>query len=116
MAKEKPISLNQAFRAFRKKKRGHNADAVLVVRGTLDQHGNWEVDWEAAHWMPDLPDHCVAPSGLPAGFGTAAAQEIATVSAGDVAEERLGKLGSALGKGAWEFVSDKLSGKYEKEQ
>ena len=110
---KKKITVSQALKALRTMVVGHSkseADAVIVVRGRLNQEGKWDVDWEAAHWMPDLDEACIAASGLPIGFGPAAAQEIASVSAGDVAEERFGRLGAAVGKGLWEALSSRMAG------
>lgn len=107
--KKGEVTITQAFKALRKMGKNKEADALIVVRGRLDQKGEWTIDWDAAHWLPDLPDECIASSGLPAGFGMAAAQEVASVSANDVAEDRLGRFGAALGKGIWDTISERLN-------
>lgn len=103
MTTKKRISVSQALKVLRKMvlpgRKSAESDAVIVIRGRLDQEGKWEIDWEAAHWMPDLDPKCIAPSGLPLGLGAAAAQELASISASDAAEGSLGRFGSALGKG-----------------
>lgn len=113
MKRKTKISVSAALKALRLMAAGKNrtseADAILVVRGRLDQEGKWEIDWEAAHWLPDLEQDCISPSGLPVGFGPAAAHEIAAVSAGDVAETNLGRMGAAVGKGIWDVISDRVS-------
>lgn len=111
MKRTRKIKVIDALKALRRmaSRNKTDADAIIVVRGRLDTEGKWEVDWEAAHWMPDLDPTCIASSGLPVGFGPAAAQEIASVSAGDVAEERFGRFGAAVGKGLWEALSTRLS-------
>ena len=113
MTAKKKISVAQALKALRKMaipgRRNTDADAIILVRGRLDQEGKWEVDWEAAHWMPDLDPAFIAPSGLPLGLGSAAAQELASVSASDAAEDSLGRVGAALGKGIWDAIGSRVA-------
>lgn len=107
--KKRKVTVPQALGALRPMKR-KEADVVLVVRGRLGPDGAWETDWEAAHWMPDLDDSLIAPSGLPAGFGMAAAKEVGSITAGDTAEESLGRFGAAVGKGLISAIETKLGG------
>jgi len=93
------VTKSQALKAMRKMDNRRSADAILVVRGRLDQKGQWSIDWEAAHWMPDLDESMISPSGLPMGFGMEATKEIAAVTANDSAEEGLGRLGAAAARG-----------------
>jgi len=105
------ISPTAALKALRKSKRRGSplADVVFVARGSLDQEGGWSIEWEAAHWLPELSEQDIAPSGLPAGFATAAAQEIGSVAANDAAEKGFGRLGAALGKGAIDAIMGHLN-------
>ena len=112
MSKQKAkISPAVALKALRvaKKRRAAEADVVLAIRGSLDQEGNWAIEWEAAHWLPELSEQDTASSGLPVGFATAAAQELGSVAAGDAAEKGCGRLGAALGKGAIEAIMGHLN-------
>lgn len=105
----KKITASQALKVLRTMSRKRSADAVIVVRGRLNQEGTWETDWEGAHWLPELSEENIAPSGLPSGFAQAAASELGGVTAGDVAEEHLGRFGAAIGKGLWESLSGKIA-------
>ena len=98
----------EALKALRKMDSRKSADAIIIVRGRLDQEGSWDVDWEGAHWMPQLDEAFICPSGLPAGFGMAAAKEIGSVTAEDTAEDSLGRMGAALGRGLMNSVGSEI--------
>lgn len=104
MTQAKRVTKSKAFSALRKMDNRRSADAVIVIRGRLDQEGKWDIDWEGAHWMPHLAKELVAPSGLPVGFGIEATKRIAAVTADDTAEAGLGRMGAALGKGLVETI------------
>jgi hypothetical protein len=99
MGRGPKVTKSQAFKALRKMDNRRSADAILIVRGRLDQEGNWDVDWEGAHWMPNLDGSMISPSGLPMGFGMEATKTLVSVTANDSAEEGLGKLGAAAARG-----------------
>jgi len=108
--KKRKVTPDQAMTALRSMGRNKDADAIVVVRGRLDSKGEWHTDWEAAHWMHDLRDEMLSPSGLPLGFGVASAKELASLTAGDTAEESLGRFGAALGKGLVSAIGEKIGG------
>jgi len=110
VAKTRKITASQAFKALRLMGRNKDADAIIVIRGRLDQQGEWEIDLEAAHWFHEAPKEHITPSGLPVGFGPAALADLASVTAGDAAEGKLGRFGAALGKGLLDSLGEKLAG------
>lgn len=103
---EKKISAKQAIKSLRGKK--HPApDVVMIIRGTLDQEGEWHIDWEAMNW---LRGEAVGSSGLPYGFPMSASKTLLGIGAEDSAEKSIGGLGTTLGK---EFIKTIASGGIE---
>lgn len=71
---------------------------MLVVRGCLDQEGNWNIEWEGMHWLQGVPPDHISSSGMPRGLVGAVSQELAAVAAGDVLESHAGKLAASIGE------------------
>jgi len=100
------ISPKQAMKALRRGKKGPS-DIVMVLRGRLDQQGEWDIEVEALHWLHEATKETIGPSGLPYGFPIAAGKELLSLGANDSAEKSIGGLGTALGR---EFIKTVASG------
>lgn len=98
------VSVKKALVSLRSSRKSkHLADVVLVIRGSVDEFGDWNVEWEAANWIRD--ENVIGASGLPSGFPVAAGRELIEIGATESAEKSLGKFGTALGKSFLETVA-----------
>lgn len=83
---------------------GKDSDAIVVIRGRLNDDGSWSVDWEGLHWVDD--EH-IGPSGMPTRFMSSASKDLMMYAANDTAEMSLGSLGASLGMAFVKAVTGK---------
>ena len=98
-SKEKKVSKSKALTVLRVGKKNKTYDVVVAVRGYLNKEGDWEIDWEGAHWLHDLEEEGIGKSGLPSGFPFEVGKTFMELSASESAEKSLGRFGKALGEG-----------------
>lgn len=105
-SKEKKVSKSKALTVLRIGKKNKTYDVVVAVRGYLNKEGNWEIDWEGAHWLHKLDEESIGKSGLPSGFPFEAGKAFMELSASESAEKSLGRFGTALGKGIIQSLAE----------